>query len=952
MFNRYPYTNFHELNLDYFIQHFNEIFTEWEQLYNELQSWKTDTTEELDQWRADVEKDLDDREAALRTELEIWKQETAEDFSGWETATLNALDAWKTAATAQFEAIRVQAAASADAAAAAQTAAETARTQAQAAQAAAEAAAASVQASAAQITTNTEDIADLKTQLDETTVVIKSGFITYSDFVSGKRVAPTPQNITADPKRVTTANVYMLEKGDIIGVVGTYNGIKYAIGGKYNSSAYDSGWQADNFSYTVENNGIYYVNVAKTNSDETIDPSDVTFSVIITPNTIAKQALDLANENAQYLNNYISLDSFNNMNWVIGTLKPDGTLSTQNNRIRSAYIKITNQKTVKTTGNADCMCVHTYDDSKTHLGYTPWLTEYSIPSNAKYIRVVIRKDTNDSDILDSEIQSQGKRCYFSVLIPNSIFTENNKKNIDTTYINGLDFVIATGLYTTSTNFKTHYFAVESGKTYAIIGKCASRILNMRLAYTENVPSANAEGMLIDEWHLGTGEQKLLTYKPIQNGYLTISYYDIFIHSGSAIPSDLESLIVSEWIDGVDLAFAESIAKNSTDIWTLYDAEPYVDNITYDLMNVTAYNATYYNGGIDGWGTIETRILNTKTITCPCDIKIKAKDDYQITGWSFTNPTVITGNGAYATNWTTGAWVTEFVAKKGYNLVLVIRNSSENLNISPSEWEDAFEVENATLDIEAIRDALFTKPLDNSPKGVFGIMTYNVGGWYIGSGTNVPVDKYNKFITLQKNILDRYMPDVLCLQEYMDNFAPGKPTVDVLLGERFRNIVTGKGNTTYHGKAICTSQTMVDAENINFTGEDRNYEKAYIYCNGKKVCFISTHLSLTSSQIINECTELLSAISGEEYVVIAMDSNVDAHDPDTTLYDASLKQFTDAGYNVANNGNYITYGPTDKALDTFVTTSNIEIKSLVVDEQKDGLSEGEDHFPFIMYAEIY
>lgn len=166
MFNRYPYTNFHELNLDYFIQHFKEIFTEWEQLYNELQSWKTDTTEELDQWRAGVEKDLDDREAALRAELETWKQDTADDISEWETATLNALDAWKTAATAQFEAIRVQAAASAEAAAASQTAAETARTQAQAAQAAAETAAQSVQASAAQIQLNTVDISALKTQLN------------------------------------------------------------------------------------------------------------------------------------------------------------------------------------------------------------------------------------------------------------------------------------------------------------------------------------------------------------------------------------------------------------------------------------------------------------------------------------------------------------------------------------------------------------------------------------------------------------------------------------------------------------------------------------------------------------------------------------------------------------------------------------------------------------------
>lgn len=162
MFNRYPYTNFHELNLDYFIQHFNEIFTEWEQLYNTLQSWKTETTEELDQWRADVEEDLDEREAALRAELEIWKQDTADDISEWETATFNALDAWKTAATAQFEAIRVQAAASAEAAAASQAAAASSAAAALLSATEAEEAAAAIQASAAQITENADNIAALQ----------------------------------------------------------------------------------------------------------------------------------------------------------------------------------------------------------------------------------------------------------------------------------------------------------------------------------------------------------------------------------------------------------------------------------------------------------------------------------------------------------------------------------------------------------------------------------------------------------------------------------------------------------------------------------------------------------------------------------------------------------------------------------------------------------------------
>ena len=163
----YPYTNFHELNLGYFIVHFREIFSQWADLYDQMLDWKDSTDEELATWKAGVEADLDQREAALRSELEAWKAQTGQDIAGWEDATLAALMAWQTATQAVFEAIRVDAAGSATAAAASATQAATAKTAAETAQAAAEAAAASIASSAAQIATNTGDIADLKTQLSD-----------------------------------------------------------------------------------------------------------------------------------------------------------------------------------------------------------------------------------------------------------------------------------------------------------------------------------------------------------------------------------------------------------------------------------------------------------------------------------------------------------------------------------------------------------------------------------------------------------------------------------------------------------------------------------------------------------------------------------------------------------------------------------------------------------------
>lgn len=172
--DKYPYTNFHELNLAYFITHFREIFSQWADLYDQMLNWKNATDEELATWKAGVEADLDQREEALRAELKTWKAQTGQDIAGWEDATLAALTAWQTATQAVFEAIRVEAAGSATAAAASAEDAATAKTAAETAQAAAEAAAASVQASAAQIAANTADIAALQSQVADINTIIGS----------------------------------------------------------------------------------------------------------------------------------------------------------------------------------------------------------------------------------------------------------------------------------------------------------------------------------------------------------------------------------------------------------------------------------------------------------------------------------------------------------------------------------------------------------------------------------------------------------------------------------------------------------------------------------------------------------------------------------------------------------------------------------------------------------
>jgi hypothetical protein len=93
--DNFPYTNFHELNLDWFIKKFKEIFDEWESLYNTLLQWKEDTNADLAQWKEDTLADMESWENDLLDALDRWKAATGEDIEEWEAGVISDLDDWK-----------------------------------------------------------------------------------------------------------------------------------------------------------------------------------------------------------------------------------------------------------------------------------------------------------------------------------------------------------------------------------------------------------------------------------------------------------------------------------------------------------------------------------------------------------------------------------------------------------------------------------------------------------------------------------------------------------------------------------------------------------------------------------------------------------------------------------------------------------------------------------------
>lgn len=106
--NGYPYTNFHELNLDYWIQRFDEIFTEWAQKKAELEEWQESTEQDLASWKTETLADLNAWETETLEALDAWKTATGADISDWETGVISDLNTWKASFISAYETLEAR----------------------------------------------------------------------------------------------------------------------------------------------------------------------------------------------------------------------------------------------------------------------------------------------------------------------------------------------------------------------------------------------------------------------------------------------------------------------------------------------------------------------------------------------------------------------------------------------------------------------------------------------------------------------------------------------------------------------------------------------------------------------------------------------------------------------------------------------------------------------------
>lgn len=236
-----------------------------------------------------------------------------------------------------------------------------------------------------------------------------------------------------------------------------------------------------------------------------------------------------------------------------------------------------------------------------------------------------------------------------------------------------------------------------------------------------------------------------------------------------------------------------------------------------------------------------------------------------------------------------------------------------------------------------------------------VATYNVGGWYIGSGTNVPTEKKTAYIALQQSILSAVEADIVCFQEYWNAFCADGTTADSVIGQYFTQQEKTNADTTWNGHVTASNGIVLnDYESIrfvNYYSTAPGYEKCYIDVGGKTVCIINTHLSTAAGgKKEPQSQEIFDAVQNEPYFIIMGDFNTEVSD-----YDAIVKKFVDAGYHSVNlNGTdhhfstfYASAG-IGKPTDQIITSANITISDAYVNTLKltDGLGDKIDHIPLV------
>ena len=235
---------------------------------------------------------------------------------------------------------------------------------------------------------------------------------------------------------------------------------------------------------------------------------------------------------------------------------------------------------------------------------------------------------------------------------------------------------------------------------------------------------------------------------------------------------------------------------------------------------------------------------------------------------------------------------------------------------------------------------------------FTVMSYNVQ-WFTGN---------NAYKAMHDEILQLYDPDVIGFQEFQRASGTTIPTKATEIYAPYYSILMGNyGNKN----ALASKYAMTEFTTIPHTTQTmdgQSYSTAHITFDGKDIFLVVSHVTTSSYEAtkVEQVGEVFEAVQGVERFIIMADFNTvckSVYDPE---YGTIMKQFVDAGYNVANCSpqwgfeNTWTDSKTAEVgtwypCDHIITSSNIFITDVIIDTTKlnylDG-ANGIDHLPII------
>ena len=199
-----------------------------------------------------------------------------------------------------------------------------------------------------------------------------------------------------------------------------------------------------------------------------------TLSAVLTPyankiNLHTEEIEEISGIKADLDNSYIGTD----FEWELGTLTPNtGAELTGNTRIRSLFIPVSPGTKLIMTEPTSRLLVYCYNSSKGYVSDSPWLStnEFTVPDGVSFVRILLRKNSSNQAIQESEINSITSDLTIEFPIPHNTYVDVGDLPKIKTSLSGTRYLpVELGTYTGGKPYNSTAYVRSMGFAFADIG---------------------------------------------------------------------------------------------------------------------------------------------------------------------------------------------------------------------------------------------------------------------------------------------------------------------------------------------------------------------------------------------------------------------------------------------------------------------------------------------------